>query len=139
MKLIKIVIKKLLNLLDLEIINKKFHPTKWIPIEINNEEIKIINQCKKYSMGGELRMSVLINLVKLINQKKIKGDFVECGVWRGGNIILFQKLIEYFSIKNKMIYGYDTFEGMTPPSKFDVYQNKKTAKFLMSKEKKTTI
>ena len=136
MKLIKIVIKKLLNLLDLEIINKKFHPTKWIPIEINNEEIKIINQCKKYSMGGELRMSVLINLVKLINQKKIKGDFVECGVWRGGNIILFQKLIEYFSIKNKIIYGYDTFEGMTPPSKFDIYQNKKTAKFLMSKEKK---
>jgi O-methyltransferase len=136
MKPIKFIFKKILALFNLEIINKKFHPTKWIPVEINNTEIKIINHCKKYSMTGELRMSVLINLVKLINKKKIKGDFVECGVWRGGNIILFEKLIEYLSIKDKMIYGYDTFEGMTTPSKFDIYQNNKSAKFLMSKEKK---
>lgn len=134
MKLIKIIIKKILNFYNLEIINKKFHPTKWTPVEINKKEKKIINDCKKYSMTGELRMSILINLVKLINKNKIKGDFVECGVWRGGNIMLFQKLIEYLSIKDKIVYGYDTFEGMTLPSKFDVYQNNKSAKFLMNKE-----
>jgi len=137
MKLIKIIVKKILSLFNLEIINKKFHPTKWIPIEINNKEIKIINHCKRYSMTGELRMSVLINLVKLIKKKKIQGDFVECGVWRGGNIILFRKLIEHFFIKDKIIYGYDTFEGMTSPSKFDIHQNNKSAKFLMHKEKKS--
>ncbi len=136
MRLVKIIIKKILSFFNLEIINKKFHPTKWIPVELSKKERKIIDDCKKYSMTGELRMSILINLVKLIYKNKIEGDFVECGVWRGGNLILFQKLIKYFSIKNKKIYGYDTFNGMTPPSELDVYYNKKTAQYLMDKEKK---
>jgi O-methyltransferase len=136
MKIIKFIIKKFLSFFNLEIVNKKFHPAKWIPIEINKKQINIINTCIKFSMTTELRMSVLINLVKLINKNKVQGDFVECGVWRGGNIILFQKLIEYFSIKNKMIYGFDTFDGMTPPSKFDIYYNNRSAKSLMNKENK---
>ena len=135
-KLIKFIIKKTFSFFNLEIINKKFHPNKWIPVEINKKQINIINTCKKFSMTAELRMSILINLVKLINKNKVEGDFVECGVWRGGNLILFQKLIEYFSIKNKIIYGYDTFDGMTAPSEFDIYYNKKTAKYLMDKENK---
>jgi hypothetical protein len=35
-----------------------------------------------------------------------------------------------------MIYGFDTFDGMTPPSKFDIYYNNRSAKSLMNKENK---
>lgn len=40
----------------------------------------------------------------------IPGDIVECGVWRGGNIILARQLAP-----ERTCWLYDTFDGMTPP------------------------
>ena len=41
---------------------------------------------------------------------------MECGVWKGGNLILFKKMIEKLKIKDKKIYAFDTFEGMSEPT-----------------------
>ena len=57
---------------------------------------------------------------KYIINNRIDGDFVECGVWKGGNLILLQKLIEKYEIKNKKIFGFDTFDGMQEPSDIDI-------------------
>ena len=43
-------------------------------------------------MTGEKRMHVLSEAIKEVKRKSLDGDFVECGIWKGGNIILFQKL-----------------------------------------------
>lgn len=48
-----------------------------------------------------------IEIINYININNIKGDIVECGVWKGGNLFLAKKL----SKKSKLIYGYDTFNG----------------------------
>ena len=45
-------------------------------------------------MTGFERMFFLIKAIKQIEIDNVEGDFVECGVWRGGNLILFQKMIE---------------------------------------------
>jgi len=52
-------------------------------------------------MTGFDRMFFLIKAINQIHIDNVEGDFVECGVWRGGNLILFQKLIEKLNIKNK--------------------------------------
>ena len=83
-------------------------------------------------MTPQIRIYSLIKALKHINQKKILGDYVECGVWKGGNIILFKKTIELSNDSSRKIFAYDTFEGMTEPDEndFDISKNL-NAKILM--------
>ena len=64
-------------------------------------------------------MYILSEAIKYSKINKLEGDFVECGVWRGGNILLYKYLNDHYLL-NKSIFGYDTFEGMTEPEKVDV-------------------
>jgi O-methyltransferase len=100
--------------------------------EISNYENELINKCKKYSMTPKLRMWALIQSFHHIVNKKIEGEFVECGIWKGGNIILLLNLLEKFNIKRK-VYGFDTFEGMSEPSSVDIKYNQMIAKDIQLK------
>jgi O-methyltransferase len=88
-------------------------------VGITNFEKKTINICSKFSMTGYDRLFFLVKAVNHVHINKVKGDFVECGVWKGGNLILFQRMIEKLKINNKKIYAFDTFEGMNSPGEFD--------------------
>ena len=106
---------------------RKVNKKKKDIIEITKPEKKLIENCLQYSMTNVERMWSLIQSFHHIRQESLKGDFVECGVWKGGNIILLKKLIQKFNLK-KNIYGFDTFEGMVEPSFYDVNYNNKSAK-----------
>ncbi len=123
-------LNKLLNIFDLRMIYNKDHIFNHNEFEIENIKIS-----KTYSMTGEKRMSYLTKAISYIFQNKIDGDFVECGVWQGGNLILMQRLLDY-SNEDRNIYGYDTFEGMTTPNENDIDINNKDASNLMYNEKK---
>ena len=93
------------------------------PVEATKEEKEIIKLSDKYSMTGSIRMWVLLQAVKKVIKNKIEGDIVECGVWKGGNLILCQK---YLNLQNVSIniHGFDNFEGMVKPKEIDVdYRN----------------
>ena len=49
-----------------------------------------------------------------IDHLGIPGDIVECGVWRGGNIILARIMCP-----DRVCWLYDTFAGMPPPGPYD--------------------
>jgi len=95
--------------------------TPSTPIELNVEENRIIN----YVRANNLSMCSTNNLyttaiaAKHIAQKKIVGDFVECGVFRGGNAIIAAKIFKMYESENK-VYLFDTFTGMPEPGKYDV-------------------
>ena len=74
---------------------------------------KFHNQ-SKYSLGNTL------NTFNKVYKKNIEGSIVECGVWQGINLVLFQKLIEEYSLDSCKIYGFDTFEGTPNPTKEDI-------------------
>lgn len=63
-----------------------------------------------YSMATPHRRQALINALQEIDKNKIEGDFVECGVWKGGNIILAR----HYS-PTRVCWVYDTFNGMPAP------------------------
>jgi len=136
----KKIINKILNTLGYNIrkIDKNFKGNDF-PIEISKDEKKIIEISEKYSMSGRLRMWSLIQSVKYIIDNKIEGDLVECGVWRGGNLILMQQLINRYKI-NKRIYGFDTFEGMSKPKEIDVdYEGRSAIEMLSNSKKKNDL
>ena len=64
--------------------------------------------------------SPLVNnsINKLYFKKKITGDFVECGVFKGGNLILMNHIRNRLNLNNK-IFAFDTFEGMSEPTTYD--------------------
>lgn len=71
-----------------------------------------------YTMTGPLRIQAMIAAISHIEEHKIAGDIVECGVWRAGNIILARKLAPY-----RLCWLYDTFAGMTLPGDEDMKGN----------------
>lgn len=125
-----------MKILNYEI--RKVNEKKKDIIEVNKYEKKLINKCLQYSMTNFERMWSLIQSFHHVRQESLVGDFVECGVWKGGNIILLKKLIEKFNFK-KNIYGFDTFEGMVDPSFYDVNYNNKSAKKMFDEHKKKDI
>ena len=83
---IKNLINKLFSFFGYSIVNQNQKI-----VELTCNEKKLINLVKAYSMTPQIRIYNLIKALEHINQKKILGDYVECGVWKGGNIILFKK------------------------------------------------
>tara|TARA_B100001057_G_scaffold334148_1_gene334743 strand:- start:586 stop:1335 length:750 start_codon:yes stop_codon:yes gene_type:complete len=88
--------------------------------EIDDENKKLIESIGEYSLTPLVRRWTLIKSLHYINQNRIEGDIVECGIWRGGNLFLAKKIQDYYYKDIKRIfYGFDTFEGMPEPSIYD--------------------
>tara|TARA_B110000503_G_C7102397_1_gene394407 strand:- start:157 stop:927 length:771 start_codon:yes stop_codon:yes gene_type:complete len=133
--MIKKLIQKILFSFGLKIIKLENDFLNKIPIEATEDERKLIKKIRGLSMTGSLRMWALIVAFKNILQNNIEGDFVETGVWKGGNLILIQKLIEKYDIKDKKIIGYDTFEGYPKGSNFDKdFKNVNADDYFLSKD-----
>ena len=130
MKLIKILINKILGVLNYQIIKSK--NSFEFPIEAESEIIKIINICDQFSMTGKNRMYLLSEAIMNSKINNLDGDFVECGVWRGGNILLYKLLKNHYGL-NKNIYAFDTFDGMTLPDNLDKDYLGNSASLLLKK------
>ena len=103
--------------LKVELIENK--SLKYLYPEATNFEINLAETAAKFSLTSYDRIFCLLRAIQHISNNNLEGDFVECGVWKGGNLILFKKMIEKLKIKNKKIYGFDTFEGMSEPTDHD--------------------
>ena len=127
--MIKPILKKIINNLGYNISKKSRWnvPENFIP-EATKAEQAIISTALKYSMGTEVRIWSLIQSIKHIKNHDINGDIVECGVWKGGNIICAALVCDKLKMK-KNLWAFDTYEGMSEPEKIDFCTiNRKSAK-----------
>jgi hypothetical protein len=100
------------------VIRRSWPSEKGLPVDCSEFERETILLAKKYSMTPFERLWALTYASNYVRSKKIPGDFVECGVWKGGNLILLSLLNEHYGDDRK-IYGFDTFTGMTEPTEYD--------------------
>lgn len=110
-------IRKFLNFFNLDFVEIKKEYN--FPVETDENIIEFINTSNEFSLTGHLRMYVLSQAILNVKLNRLEGDFVECGVWRGGNILLYKFLNDYYHL-NKSIFGYDTFEGMVDAEPVDI-------------------
>lgn len=75
----------------------------------------LIEKVRPYTKSSRARILSLIRSLNFLEKKGIEGDVVECGVWRGGNMILARVLAP-----GRTCWLYDTFRGMTKPTEVDV-------------------
>jgi hypothetical protein len=75
--------------------------------------------CKDATMTSIERLYALYKAVEHVIRHDIPGDFVECGVWRGGSVMMMALALQGFGATRR-IHCFDTFEGMPPPTSADV-------------------
>ena len=109
--------------------------------ELSKKDYELINLIKNYSMTPKIRIYNLMQALKHLNITQVEGDYVECGVWKGGNLIIFKKFLESEDSRQRNIYAFDTFEGMTDPDNdFEISTNNTAIKLLQKdKNKKTNV
>jgi hypothetical protein len=96
----------------------------------NEEFLKIV---KPYTMTSTERINELFNSLEHIRNNKIDGDFVECGVWKGGNILGIMEYLYYHNMTDRNVWLYDTFQGMTQPEDVDIdLKNQKASDILQN-------
>jgi O-methyltransferase len=76
--------------------------------------------CQPYTMTSVERMFALYQATNYVIDQKIPGDFVECGVWRGGSSLMVAQVLQHRGVSDRHLYLYDTFEGMSEPTAEDV-------------------
>ncbi len=81
--------------------------------------MKVYEQIKPFTMVEVERCYALYQSVQYIIRNNIPGDFVECGVWKGGSAMLMALTLAAAGIADRKIYLYDTFEGMAKPGEMD--------------------
>src|SRR5690606_21925997 len=71
------------------------------------------------TMVDMLKCYNLYAAVRYVVEAGLEGDFVECGVWRGGCCMLMASILQGRGVTDRDIHLYDTFAGMTRPTAHD--------------------
>ena len=87
-----------------------------------DEFIEIITAISPYTMLSGAQLFSLYSLAKQICLDDIAGNFVECGTCKGGSAALLAVVIKRYSLQPRLVYAFDTFEGMPEPTEIDKHK-----------------
>jgi O-methyltransferase len=88
---------------------------------------ELIARYRNFTPTSIERQWALMSSIRYLNAAGIEGDIVECGVWRGGSMMLAKDLCSDGPIARR-IYLYDTFAGMSEPKDDDVSHGERPAR-----------
>jgi hypothetical protein len=67
------------------------------------------------TMIGLHRLNNIESCVTEVLDKRVPGDLVETGVWRGGAAIFMRALLKAFGDRDRIVWAVDSFEGLPKP------------------------
>jgi O-methyltransferase len=76
-------------------------------------ETELIDRVLPYTKQSRARLLALIEILQRLDRYHIPGDVVECGVWQGASLVVARTISP-----DRVVWGYDTFDGMTEPEEF---------------------
>jgi O-methyltransferase len=100
--------------------------------------LALCDRVKPYTITSPERISALRDAVKYVLSNKVPGDIVECGVWKGGCVMVCALTI-LDAQERRNLWLFDTFEGMTPPTDADVDLGGQRADSLLNAHHETSI
>jgi O-methyltransferase len=120
----KQLIFKTLNSLGYELRKKVAPQLKPKPLYYQTEPfLSITNHVGEFTMTNLDRLQGLFLGVNYLVDNGIEGDFVECGVWRGGSSMAAALTFMSKKQPNRKIWMYDTYEGMAETTEHDLDPN----------------
>ena len=130
MKKVKMYLQHLLRKCGRDIV-----PFSEFPPDLDEAYVQIYQSVQNATMTSPDRVYALIQAVHYLVRNDIPGDFVECGVWKGGSVMAMAESLLHLHCTDRDIYLYDTFQGMSAPSDVDVSTDGTSAPRLFSKAK----
>jgi len=79
---IKKIVRSVIRKFGFDIISYKKYPLDFSP-----QNIEIYEAVKEFTMTGHERVNALIDAISYLEDNKIDGAIVECGVWKGGSMM----------------------------------------------------
>jgi O-methyltransferase len=119
MKLVAIP-NQILSLFGLRL-TRKTDTLRRFPVEISDSDKEIFQyvRANHLSTSTDERLYATILACRHVVERRIDGDFVECGVWRGGNSVIAAGVFKAMKA-DRSAWLFDTFTGMTTPTDADV-------------------
>lgn len=91
-----------------------------VPPDIMEKDfLRIYDAVRNYTMTTPERVYSLFRATEYVVRRQIPGDFVECGVWRGGSAMTMALTLLKHRDVGRRLYLYDTFAGMSDPTGVD--------------------
>jgi O-methyltransferase len=86
----------------------------------DHEFQRIYKACKDATMTTTENMYALYLAAQYVVKAGIEGDFVECGVWAGGQTMIAALTFLAMGDASRTLYLYDTYDGLSEPTEKDV-------------------
>lgn len=116
----------------------RYPPVEPLPGDLPQPFQNIVKDCRKYTLTTHHRLASMVDAVLHVENNQIAGDIVECGVWRGGNIMVSALSLIQLGNTSRDLYLYDTYTGMTPPTANDKDYSGADAEVLLQRDPKGT-
>lgn len=68
------------------------------------------------TMIGDVRLKNIQDLAKVLIAQGVEGDFMECGVWRGGASIFMRAILKEWGWFGRSVWVADSFAGLPAPN-----------------------
>jgi hypothetical protein len=98
------------------------------PADISQADLAILRRAAPFTMTSVARQVALLEAVRYVIQRGVPGDFVECGVWRGGSSMIVALALAELGVRDRDIHLFDTYDGMTPPTDLDTSLDGRSAR-----------
>ena len=116
---------------------RKLSDPSGYPPDMDREVVETIIRVKEFTMTSAERIHGLCEAVRYLVSAGIEGDFVECGVWRGGSMMAVAETLKRLQATDRDLHLFDTFSGMNDPTDKDVSCNGQSASSLLQAQSKS--
>jgi hypothetical protein len=129
------MLNKLAGKFNLRLVSNKTS----IPPDLLGDEkfMKLYQEVRPFTMTSPERLFALYQSINFVIENNIPGDFVECGVWKGGSSMMIAKTLRSLGVEDRSLWLYDTYEGMSEPTAEDRDFSGKTAEELLKASDKS--
>ena len=118
MKSMNRILRGLLLKLGYDVVNVRARENQFPP-DFDDSCINLVREVRPFTMTSAERIFALRESVEYIVANSIPGDIVECGVWRGGSMMVVARTLVELGATDRFLNLFDTFEGMSEPTAAD--------------------
>jgi hypothetical protein len=84
-----------------------------------DEFAELLKTVRRYTLLSEARLYSLYTHARQVCLDDLPGNFVECGVYKGGVSALLAAVVQRYSRRPRRVFAFDTFDGMPEPTVVD--------------------
>jgi hypothetical protein len=107
------------SLLKLGVVFKRVYFPDKLPRGLDDGFVDLYPKARPYSMTSWERLYSAYLAIDYVHANGIRGAVVECGVWKGGSSMMMAHALRQRGDVARELYLFDTFAGMTEPTKDD--------------------